>query len=309
MAYAESLEQIRTRGYHYIVASRQGERDAHLSDFEDEAGWTEVERVPSPRNPAQKKTTVWVKQRVVGEEVHILCHSEGRENKDRAIREKHERRLVTDLNKLQARIAAGRLVDQGKIQQAVGRLCERHSRVARYYDIGYDAAAGALIWTEDAARKARAKELDGAYLLKTDRTDLTGEEIWRTYILLTRAESAFRSMKSPLMERPIWHHLEHRVQTHIFLCVLAYHLLVATEKMFLDRQIHTSWATLRDQLTTHQVVTVVLPTPAGPTLRIRKGTTPEPEHRAIYSTLQIPTEVMTPVRTWTPSVGTQFQPA
>ena len=61
---------------------------------------------------------------------------------------------------------------------------------------------------------------------------------------------------------------------------------------------HTSWWTLREQLSTHQVVTVVLPTKDGKVLKIRKGTTPEPIHREIYTTLQIPAEVMKPVKTW-----------
>jgi hypothetical protein len=120
-----------------------------------------------------------------------------------------------------------------------------------------------VTWAENGERKAAASRLDGGYLLKTDRQDLTDEEIWRTYILLTRVEAAFRAMKSPLCERPIFHHLEHRVQTHIFLCVLAYHLLVAIEKRCLDQGVHTSWATLREQLSTHQVVTVVLPSTTG----------------------------------------------
>ena len=143
--------------------------------------------------------------------------------------------------------------------------------------------------------------LDGAYLLKTDRPDLTDEEIWRLYILLTRVEAAFRAMKSPLMERPIFHHLAHRVQTHIFLCVLAYHLLVAIEKRFLDQGVHTSWATLREQLATHQVVTVVLPSTTGRALRIRRSSTPDAIHREIYRTLQITQEVMKPVKTWAPT--------
>ena len=143
-----------------------------------------------------------------------------------------------------------------------------------------------------------AEKLDGGYVLKSDRQDLTGEEIWRTYILLTRVEAAFRAMKSPLAERPIFHQLEHRTQTHIFFCVLAYHLLVAIEKRFLDRGTHTSWWTLRQQLSTHQVITVVLPTGDGRVLKIRKGTTPEPTHREIYSTLKIPMEVMKPMKTW-----------
>jgi hypothetical protein len=117
-------------------------------------------------------------------------------------------------------------------------------------------------------------------------------------MLLTRVESAFRSMKSPLAERPIFHHLEHRVQTHIFLCVLAYPLLVSIEKMFLDVGIHTSWATLRETLRTHQVLTVVLPASNRDVLKIRKGSTPEPEHREIYQTLRIPHQLMKPVKTW-----------
>jgi transposase len=305
MAFDDNLRELTDRGYHYIVAARQTERDAHLADYEEGEGWQPIERQPSPRNAAQVKTAVSITQRVVDGEVHILCRSEGREAKDRAIRDKQEARLLADLDRLQKRIAAGRLVDEGKVHQAIGRLRERFPRVGRYYDIAYDADGRRLSWTENVEKKDRAKQLDGTYLLKTDRSDMTEEEIWRTYMLLTRVEAAFRAMKSPLMERPIWHQLEHRVQTHIFLCVLAYHLLVAIEKTFLDRGVHTSWGTLRELLTTHQVVTVVLPATNGMTLRIRKGTTPEDAHQRIYEILEIPAEVMRPVKTWGPTVVTE----
>ena len=112
-------------------------------------------------------------------------------------------------------------------------------------------------------------------------------------------------MKSPLAERPIFHHLKHRVQAHIFLCVLAYHLLVSIEKMFLDADIHTSWATLREALSTHQVVTVVLPASNGDVLRIRKGSTPEPQHKAIYETLRIPSDVIKPLKRWVRAIVTE----
>jgi len=58
--------------------------------------------------------------------------------------------------------------------------------------------------------------------------------------------------------------------------------------------IHTSWWTLRQELSTHQVVTVVMPTTDGRVLRIRKGTVAEPTHREIYSTLGIPMQVIPP---------------
>jgi transposase len=305
MAFADNLRQIQERGYHYLVASRPGERTEHLDAFEEAAGWQAIVRAPSPTNLGQQKTRVWVKRRVVGDEVHILCRSDGREAKDQAIREKHEQRLLADLRKLQARVATGKLKDATKVHQAIGRLKERYPRVARYYAIGYDTATASVTWAEDAEKKAVAQRLDGGYLLKTDRQDLSDEEIWRTYILLTRVEAAFRAMKSPLCERPIFHRLEHRVQTHIFLCVLAYHLLVAIEKLCLDAGIHTSWATLREELTTHQVVTVVLPASNGDVLKIRRGSTPEPRHRQIYATLHIPAEVMKPVKTWVRAIVTE----
>ncbi len=299
MAFDDNLQQIKARKYHYLVASRQGERSAHFEEFEDDSGWEEVIRTPSPTNPFQKKTRVFIK-RSAGQhgEVHVLCVSDGRKEKDRAIREKHEKRLLKDLQALSDRIAKGSLVDQAKINQGIGRLKERYARVARYYQIGYDPRTNQLTWQEDAEKKKKAENLDGGYMLKTDRQDLTPDEIWRTYILLTRVESAFRAMKSPLMERPIFHHVQERVQAHIFLCVLAYHLLISIEKMFLDRGIHTSWEALRQQLSTHQVVTVSLPASNGETLKIRKGTNPEEVHKEIYRVLGIPREVMKPVRAW-----------
>ena len=118
------------------------------------------------------------------------------------------------------------------------------------------------------------------------------------YMTLTRAENAFRMMKTPLAERPIFHHLEHRVETHIFLCVLAYHLLVAIETTLLNQGVHTSWATLRSTLSTHQVATIVLPTDRGKVLRIRKGMTPEPNHLELYSLLRVTPEIMHPIKTW-----------
>lgn len=298
MAYEENLEQIRAHGLHYLVAGRQSERNEWLDDFEKEADWEEVIRMPSPCNPFQKKSRVQIKRRQKGSEVYILCLSEGREEKDRAIRVKQEERLIKDLERLKERVEKGHLKKAEKIHQAIGRLQERYPRVARYYRIQYQGEPQILSWQEDVEKKAIAEKLDGSYVLRTDRQDLTADEIWRTYMLLTRVEAAFRSMKSPLMERPIFHHLKHRTQTHIFLCVLAYHLLAAIEKRFLDQGIHTSWWSIRQQLSTHQVATIVLPTNNGMVLRIRKGGTPEPDQKKIYEVLKIPCQVMKPVKTW-----------
>jgi len=294
MAYEDNLEQIRSHGLHYLVAGRQPERNEWLDAFEED-DWEDVTRMPSPSNPFQKKSHVAIKYREKENEVYVLCLSDGRKEKDRAIRVTQEKRLLKDLERLRVRIERGRLKKPAKIHEAIGRLKERYPRVARYYRIDYQKN---LSWEEDPGKKTVAEKLDGGYVLKTDRQDLSADEIWRTYLLLTRVEAAFRTLKSPLMERPIFHQLGHRTQTHIFLCVLAYHLLAAIEKRFLDRGIHTSWWTIRQTLSTHQVSTIVLPTTNGKVLTIRKAGTPEPEQRKIYEILHVPSHVMKPVKTW-----------
>jgi hypothetical protein len=70
------------------------------------------------------------------------------------------------------------------------------------HDCGYDEPR--LSAEFEADKHLHAERLDGCYLLKTSREDLSGDELWRIYILLIRAENAFRDMKSPLAERPIW---------------------------------------------------------------------------------------------------------
>src|SRR5207244_6898093 len=87
--------------------------------------------------------------------------------------------------------------------QSIGRFKERYPRFARYYTLVYNPQTATLVSQIDADKHAKAERLDGFYLLKTSRKDLSGDELWRIYGLLTRAENAFRDMKSPLAERPI----------------------------------------------------------------------------------------------------------
>jgi transposase len=298
MAYEQNLEEITSRGLHYLVAMRQSERDAWLNDFADDTDFAEVHRTNSPLNPGQRKSVVKVKSQRQGDHTFVLCHSSGRVEKDRAIRTQQEARLKADLERLKARIDKGKLVKPVKIGEAIGRLRERYPRVAPGWQIDYDADSKTLSIELDQPRYDRIAALDGCYLLKTDRSDLSADEIWRCYSLLTQVESAFRCLKSPLAERPIFHHLERRVDTHIFLALLAYHLVTAIETTLRRKGCHHSWASLRQTLSSHQIATIVLPTTQEATLRIRRCSTAEPEHREIYRLLDIPHQIIAPVKTW-----------
>jgi hypothetical protein len=219
---------------------------------------------------------------------YALCRSEQRIAKDRAIRTKQEGRMQADIDKLLNRIAKNRLTDRDKINQAIGRLKERYPRVARYFDLAYDPMTQVLVAEE---KQDKAAQLDGCYVLKTSRNDLSADELWRLYALL-------RDMKTPLAERPIFHHLERRVDSHVFLCVIAYHLLAAIEQTLLHQDIHTSWATVRNTLKTHQLCTIVLPSKENKCLRIRKAATPDPDVKDLHRLLDISSQIIKPIRTW-----------
>jgi transposase len=303
MAYDQNIAEIKARKLHYLVASRQPERTQWLADFTDPDGFTEVLRQPSPRNPAQRKTRVEVKIRRDEDTTYVLCRSAQRSDKDRAIRSKQEGRLLADLEKLKQRVSAGQLKRPEKITEAIGRLKERYPRVARYYELAVNPDTAQFSATLKEDERAAAAQLDGCYLIKTDRSDLSAQDFWHVYALLTRAEDAFRDMKTPLAERPIYHQTERRVESHIFLCVLALHLLVAIEKTLLDRGLHTSWAGVRATLRTHQLCTIVLPTKGGQTLRIRKAATPQKEVAKLYALLGLANQVIKPVSRWADSLA------
>lgn len=235
-------------------------------------------------------TPTTVKERVV------LCRSDGRLQKELAIRSKAEDKLLVDLGKLSERVAAGRLKDPAKIQRAVGRVLQRNPRVGRYYGVQVDPAS------EDGATRAtiRWKRRDdawsedgnmfGCYVLRTDRRDLPAYELWQLYMTLCHAEDGFRALKSDLGLRPNYHQLEHRVDAHVFITVLAYQLQHFIRYTLRQTNGDTrSWSTLRRVLQTHCYTTVLMPTVDGNLYRLRRPGRPEAVHEQIYRQFGIST--------------------
>ncbi len=157
MAFDDNIAEIKQRRLNYVVASRQPERDRWLGDFEDTEGFTPVLRQPSPLNGAQKKTSIEVKTCAQGDHTYVLCRSEQRIAKDRAIRTKQEGRLRADIDKLARRVADGKLVKADKINQAIGRLQERYPRVARYFRISHDPQTATLVCKFDADQTCQGR--------------------------------------------------------------------------------------------------------------------------------------------------------
>jgi hypothetical protein len=133
-----------------------------------------------------------------------------------------------------------------------------------------------------------AEHTDGRYLLRTNRTDLSEKQIWELYVTLNRVERSFRSLKGCLGIRPIFHRKPQRIEAHIFLSVLAYHLLHAIEEQLRSQGDTRCWSTVRGLLGTHQVMTITQHAVDGRLFQLRRPTRPEAEHERLYHALRLP---------------------
>lgn len=274
-----NLALLRERGLGYLINITRGSRAGFAEEFaaggfeqvpgRDPAAPVEVRTIPDPENP---------------EGVLVLCRSAGRREKELAMISKAEQRFTKDTAALRQRIAKGRLKDPGKIERAIGRLQKKHPRVARFFTLKHE--AGELAVTRDDEKFGKAGELCGNYVLRTDRK-LGAARTWSLYMTLLQAEEGYACLKGSLGLRPNFHQLEERVEAHIFITVLAYHLLCWVREKLRGSGDPRDWKTLRRLLGTHSLATTRLPLEDGRVLHIRKATVPDAEQAEVYRKLGI----------------------
>ena len=281
LATEDNISWLKDNGYHYLVVSRKRKR---LFD-ENEA--TLVKDLPNQQVRVQ---------RIFNEEtdeVELYCHSQAREEKERAIQNQFAERFEAALQSLADGLPKkGATKRYDKVLERIGRLKEKYALAAQYYDITVtkDDASGkanAIQWTCLEKPHSRASH-PGVYCLRTNQNDWDEVTLWRTYTMLTDLEAVFRSLKSELGLRPIYHQKENRVNGHIFITLLAYHAVQTLRAQLKAQDIHDSWQTLRAKMENQQRVTVVMKRADGKTIHLRKATRAEPHQETIYHALGIP---------------------
>ena len=277
IATEANLTWLREQGYHYVVVSRLRERQF------DPAQATEV----------QSAGGVKIKiHRVLDQQGHALlyCHSPAREQKDRAIDDTKAAGFEAVLAKLQTGLSKPRgTKDVAKIMERLGRAKQRYARAAQHYEVEISKdASGTLVqaitWTKR-IKPGTAAMHPGVYCLRTTLVELDNATLWRTYTMLTNLESVFRSLKTDLGLRPVFHRIDARVEGHLFISVLAYHFVHMLRLHLKAQGIDDSWQTLREVLATQQRVTATLQRRDGRTVHVRKATRPEPHHHKINTIL------------------------
>jgi transposase len=280
IATEENIEWLKGEKYRYLVVSRKKHRE-----FSE----TEAEEVKNDKNGTVKV------QKVVNEqtgEVELYCHSSRRELKEKAIQERFNKRFEQSLCNLQAGLSKkGCVKKYDKVVERVGRLRQKYSRASKNYTISVEkdeksANASQITWKCEPSPQSK-DSYPGVYCLRTNRDDLDGPTLWRTYTMLTDLEAVFRSLKSELGLRPVFHQKAQRTNGHLFISLLAYHLVHTIRFQLKKKGIHSSWSSLRKQLMGHNRTTVTMKCQDGKTVHIRKSTRPEPRQQEIYQALDL----------------------
>jgi transposase len=278
IAREENVKLLKSRGYHYIVALPGQSRRRWISEIR-EADFQTLD-------PHRPEITGCMKKK--DDEIYLIVRSHARVAKDRAIRERFTMRLAQELKKLTERTQAGKL-SREKVQERIGRLRQRYQRASRFFTTKLvDTERGVkLTSTVDEVKIGEAEMLDGVYILKTNRTDLDSARLWNLYMMLSRVENSFRYLKTSLGIRPIFHQLEIRADGHIFISILAYHLLHVIEQKLRANADHRSWPTIKKELETHRTMTIRLPGADGSVHHLRVATNVTAAQKKIYRMLGI----------------------
>jgi transposase len=217
-----------------------------------------------------------------GSEVFILCRSADRRQKEKAMHERFEKRIEEGLNSL-AKLAGKRSMTPVQLAQRVGRLMGQNTRAAGLFktEVTADPQGKAqLKWEKIESWRSWSDLSEGCYLLRSNVSNWTAQELWQAYMQLTEAEKAFSIHKGDLSLRPVWHQKQSRVEAHVLVCFLAYVLWKTLGQMCAAAGLGDEPRKVLAEIAQIQAVDVVLPTRQGVEIRKRCISRPS-EHQTI----------------------------
>ena len=276
VATEANVAWLRDNGYRYLVVSRERTRR-----FDPDLAVALKTR---------SRQNVQVHKVDEGEETRLYCYSEARAKKEQGIAERFAQRFEGELRKLSDGLSRPRTrKGLSHVWERIGRIKEKSHGVGAHYAIevsGDGNKANAVTWKRRPLEGTLLSH-PGVYCLRTNVRDWDEETLWRTYSTLTDVEAVFRSLKSELGLRPIFHQTPKRAEGHLFITVIAYQLVQTIRRRLAEQGETQSWAALRHTLEGQQRVTATFRRKDGRTLHVRKATRAEPQQRAIYQALSV----------------------
>ena len=273
MVSEENLEFLRQHHAQYIVGTPKAQLRRFEAALLENQDWKQVRpgvEVKLPPHPDGQ-----------GREQFVLCRSQARREKEKAMPARQEERLWQKLLEIHQSLQK-KPTPADQIERRVGKWPGRHPAADKLFEVAAQLnpqkQACALNVAGLVDRSQWARQAHGAYLLRTNCAEQDPAKIWEWYLQLQQAEAAFRCAKSDLSLRPIFHHKAERVEAHILVCFLSLALWRALEQWMKGKGLGTCARQLVAELATIKSLDVVLPVKAGENaseLRLRTVARPE----------------------------------
>jgi transposase len=220
-------------------------------------------------------------------ELYVLAKSEGRQAKETAMRRKRLSRLLKKLRAMRRSLPSlvRLLMRLGAAKSAAGRAFQFvHLQVPAE---GQEVTRETFQFRVDKKKLQAAEGRDGHYLLRSNLTAGDPSVLWARYVQLTQIESVFRSLKSELGIRPIYHQLEHRADAHILIAFLAYCLQVTLKQRLLLHAPGLTPTAVLEKLAEIQMIDVWIPTVDQRWLILPRYTQPSSDTKLLIEKLRL----------------------
>jgi hypothetical protein len=282
IASQENIDYLVANGYEYIVVSRKKDKQF------DESKSTPVKL-------DSKENVIVRAQKVINEEsgeVELFVHSQARELKENAMQTRVQTIFLEKLQYLKDGLAIKRRTKKyEKVIESIGRLKQQYSAIAQYYNLSVTKDPNGdnaidIIWKEKKSLDNKSS-INGVYCLRSNNTTMDEKTLWKTYTTLTDLEAVFKSLKSELGLRPIFHQTQSRVDGHLFITLLSYSIIHTIRYKLKQKGIHYSWNTIREILETRDMITTSMRCKDGSMLYIRQSVELNDRQKEIYNALEI----------------------
>jgi hypothetical protein len=239
----------------------------------------------------QARPEVKVKLLAHDDELYVFAESRDRVAKERSMRRRQLKWLWARLEKLSTMP-----LTRDALLMKLGAAKTQAAAAWRLLDVTVAQCTGSFTYRLDRDKLKQARRREGRYLLRTNLTEADPAKLWQFYLQLVEVEAAFKTLKSDLAIRPVFHQKEPRIEAHIFVAFLAYclHVTLATQLKALAPGL-TPRAVL-EKFATVQMIDVYVPTTDGRELSLTRYTQPEPELKLLLDKLKLTLPAQSPPR-------------
>ena len=276
MVSEANIDFLRARKALYIVGTPKAELRHFEAELAEEENWNVVQHGLEARVVAHPDGD--------GSEKYVLCRSQARGEKEKAMLERQMNRLTEELLKIDTALRKSKRkeTDVGKIERRIGRWQGRNPAAARLLDVvvvkDENQRATGLQLSCPVEKGAKSDLSKGAYLLRTNCTETDPAKLWRWYMQLTQAEAAFRTAKSDIGLRPVYHRKTERVEAHLLVCFLSLALWRSLEMWMLGKGLGSNARKLINAFGTIKSMDVVVPVRRGDVeVKVRLRTVAKPD--------------------------------